>query len=71
MLAQLAAGQPAAEADVKTLEAKIGEKLEVTAKPVIAAASAFQKALDEIAKATSVPQMTAALGSEETPIRRI
>jgi ribonucleoside-diphosphate reductase alpha chain len=68
VMAQLAAGQPAAEADLKTLEAKISEKLEVTAKSVVAAASAFQRALEEIARATSVPQMTAALGLEETPI---
>jgi ribonucleoside-diphosphate reductase alpha chain len=67
VMAQLAAGQPAAEADLKTLEAKISEKLEVTAKSVVAAASAFQRAVDDIAKATSVPQMTAALGLEETP----
>ena len=32
VLAQLAAGQPAAEADLKVLEAKGGEKLEVTAR---------------------------------------
>ena len=68
VMAQLAAGQPAAEADLKTLEAKISEKLEVTAKSVVSAANAFQRALDEFAKATSVPQMTAALGLEETPI---
>jgi ribonucleoside-diphosphate reductase alpha chain len=68
VMAQLAAGQPAAEADLKTLEAKISEKLEVTAKSVVAAANAFQRALEEIARATSVPQMTAALGLEETPI---
>ncbi len=30
VLAQLAAGQPAAEADLKTLEAKISDKVEVT-----------------------------------------
>jgi ribonucleoside-diphosphate reductase alpha chain len=64
VMAQLAAGQPAAEADLKTLEAKISEKLEVTAKSVVAASSVFQRALEEIAKATSVPQMTAALGTE-------
>jgi len=65
VMAQLAAGKPAAEADLKTLEAKISEKLEVTAKSVVVAANAFQRALDEIARATTVPQMTAALGSEE------
>ena len=55
VLAHLAANQAPAEADVKALEAKIGEKLEVTAKHVIAAAAGFQSALDEIAKAAAVP----------------
>ena len=55
VLAQLATGQAAAEADVKALEAKVGDKLEVSAQPVVAAAAAFQKALDEIAKAAAVP----------------
>ena len=64
VLSQLAAGQPAAEADLKTLEAKLSEKLEVTAKSVVSAASVFQRALDEIARATSVPQLTAALAEE-------
>jgi len=59
VLAQLAANQPVAEADFKVLEAKIGEKLEVTAKHVIAAAAAFQYALDQIAKAAAVPVLTA------------
>ena len=57
VLANLAAGQSAAEADVKALEAKIGEKLEITAKQVIAAAASFQKALDEIAKAIAAPML--------------
>src|SRR5580698_869091 len=51
VMASLAAHQPAAEADLKSLQAKIGEKLEVTATQVIAAAEAFQKNLEEIAKA--------------------
>jgi ribonucleoside-diphosphate reductase alpha chain len=55
ILAQLAAGHKAAEADVKALEAKAGEKIEVPAKQVIAAAAAFQKAIEEIAKAAAVP----------------
>jgi ribonucleoside-diphosphate reductase alpha chain len=59
VLAHLAANQAPAEADVKALEAKIGEKLEVTAKHVIAAAAAFQSALDEIAKAAAVPLLAA------------
>jgi len=65
----LAAGQPAAEADLKTLEAKISERLEVTAKSVVSAALAFQRALEEIVKATTVPQMTAALVEEGTPLQ--
>ena len=55
VLAQLAAGQPATEADVKALEAKPGDRLKVTAESVIGAAAAFQNALDEIAKAAAVP----------------
>jgi len=59
VLTHLSAGQPASEADVKALEAKIGEKLEVTAKQVIAASAAFQLALDEIARAAAVPTIKA------------
>jgi len=59
VLAHLAAGQPAAEADVKTLEAKIGEKLEVSAKQVIAAAAAFESALEQIARAAVLPTINA------------
>ena len=60
VLANLSAGQQPAEADLKALEAKIGEKLEVTAKQVIAATAAFQNALEEIAKAATIPTLTAA-----------
>jgi ribonucleoside-diphosphate reductase alpha chain len=49
VLASLAAGAEAAEADVKTLEAKITDKLEVSAKQVFAAAQAFEKTLESIA----------------------
>jgi len=47
----MAAAQPLAEADVKALEAKPGEKVELSAKQVAAAATAFQKALDDNARA--------------------
>jgi ribonucleoside-diphosphate reductase alpha chain len=60
ILAQLAAGHIAAESDVKTLEAKIGERLEITAKQVIAAAAAFQKAMEEIAGTAGLPLLSAA-----------
>ncbi|MDE3201400.1 MAG: vitamin B12-dependent ribonucleotide reductase [Acidobacteriota bacterium] len=57
VLAQLARGHAGAEADVKTLEAKVDEKLEVTARQVIAASNAFQKAMEAIAKAAAVPEL--------------
>jgi len=69
VLAHLALNQPAAAADVKTLEARIGEKIEVTAKQVIAAAAAFQTALDEIAKAAAVPLLTPSVPLGVTPDR--
>ncbi|MGH9606379.1 MAG: vitamin B12-dependent ribonucleotide reductase [Terracidiphilus sp.] len=63
VLTQIAAGQVAAEADVKALEtqvqAKPAEKLEISAKQVIAAAAAFQNALDQIAKAAAIPVVSA------------
>jgi ribonucleoside-diphosphate reductase alpha chain len=55
VLTRLAKGQAAAEADMKALEAKAGEKLEVSAKQVIAAAASFQRALDEMGKASAAP----------------
>jgi ribonucleoside-diphosphate reductase alpha chain len=57
VLAQISAGHVAAEADLKALEAKIGDRLEVSAKSVIAASAAFQKSLEEIAKAAAVPTL--------------
>ena len=44
VLTQLAAGEPGADDDLKALEAKAGEKLEVTAKSVLLAEAAFQRA---------------------------
>ncbi len=49
VLASLATGANAPDADVKTLEAKVADKLEVTAKQVAAAAAAFQKQMQAIA----------------------
>ncbi len=71
ILSQLAAGQPAAENDVKTLEAKIGEKLEVAAKQVVAAAAAFQKAMEEIAGTAGTPLLNpaAALEAGREPVQ--
>jgi ribonucleoside-diphosphate reductase alpha chain len=62
VLAHLAAGHAAAETDVKVLEANTCEKLDVTAKEVITAAAAFQRALGEIARAAAVPLLQPATG---------
>ena len=60
MLSRLSASLPAAEADLKTLEAQASEKLEVSAKQLLAATQAFEKALKEMATAAAVPVLTAA-----------
>jgi ribonucleoside-diphosphate reductase alpha chain len=67
ILSQLAAGQLANETDVKTLEAKISEKLEVTAKQVIAAAASFQKAMEEIAQGSNLLFSPATLSPAHEP----
>jgi ribonucleoside-diphosphate reductase alpha chain len=45
VLASLVQGKPASEADLKTLEAKVSDKLEVTSRSILAAANAFTEAL--------------------------
>jgi ribonucleoside-diphosphate reductase alpha chain len=64
VLAALAAGAGPAESDVKTLEGKISEKLEISSKQVIAAAAAFQATLDAMrdvaAKAAAANQAKSA-----------
>jgi ribonucleoside-diphosphate reductase alpha chain len=67
VLSQLAAGQNPAEADVRALEAKISEKLEVSAKQVVAAAAAFQKALETIAGSANLPLLNPAVVQEREP----
>jgi ribonucleoside-diphosphate reductase alpha chain len=51
VLASLAAGSGATEADLKTLEAKIADKLEINAKQIVSAAQAFEATLNALAKA--------------------
>jgi ribonucleoside-diphosphate reductase alpha chain len=64
VLTHMAAGRVPSDADVKALEAKIGEKLEVSARQVLAAASAFQKTLDDISNAVAVPVINASAAFE-------
>jgi ribonucleoside-diphosphate reductase alpha chain len=54
LLANLAASQAVVEADIKTLEAKPGEKVEVLAGQVAQLAEALKKAQDDVAKASAV-----------------
>jgi ribonucleoside-diphosphate reductase alpha chain len=49
ILASLAAGAEAIEADVRTLEAKLSDKLEISARQVISAAQAFEVTLNALA----------------------
>ena len=53
VLASLVQGKPSAEADIKTLEAKVSEKLEVTSRSILAAANAFSAALASITQVAS------------------
>jgi len=70
VLESIAAGKSPADADVKTLQAKAGEKIELTSKQVVDAAATFQKALEEIAKAAAVPliKATPTLPRAEAPV---
>ena len=66
VLAALSVGSGAAEADVKTLEAKVSERLEVSAKQVIAAAHAFQKTMESLATSESKAE-AAKIAASRTP----
>jgi ribonucleoside-diphosphate reductase alpha chain len=68
VFSQLAKGQQASEADLKTLEAKVGERLEVTAKQVIASAASFQRALEELSKAAA-PVLVSSPAVEAAPLK--
>jgi ribonucleoside-diphosphate reductase alpha chain len=65
VLTHLGAGHSVSEADVKALEAKANEKVEVSAKQLIAAATAFQNAMDAVAMAAAVPVLKAAPAMSE------
>jgi ribonucleoside-diphosphate reductase alpha chain len=54
VLANLAAAQAATEADLKALESKGSEKVEVTAKQLAGAAAVLHKAQEDVAKASAV-----------------
>jgi ribonucleoside-diphosphate reductase alpha chain len=60
VLAHLAAAQPAAESDLKALNAvdNGAGKVEVSAKSIAVAAVAFESVLDELAKAAAIPVLT-------------
>jgi ribonucleoside-diphosphate reductase alpha chain len=70
VLASVAQGRPSAEADIKTLEAKVSEKLEVTSRSVLAAANAFGEALQKaiiLSEAKDLLSSDAGLGTRSLP----
>src|SRR5450631_1181923 len=73
VLAQLAASQPAVEADLKALNAANGAKLEVNARQMLEAAAAFQKTLDDYAKTAAIAVLTAvpAVSTTAEPVREV
>ena len=64
VLASLAAGNEAAEADLKALEAKISDKLEVSARQIVGAAQAFELTMTALADAA----LAKAAVSQATPV---
>jgi ribonucleoside-diphosphate reductase alpha chain len=68
VLASLASGAEAAEADLKTLEAKIADKLEISARQIVAAALAFETTLEALAKASAVKAAPAVAPPAPAPI---
>src|SRR5271170_3048265 len=64
VLASLVQGKPSAEADIKTLEAKVSEKLEVTSRSILAAANAFQGALEAISSKVVIPSVAERSGAQ-------
>jgi len=69
VLSHLALSQPAADADLKALEAHAADKVEVSAKQLQAVAASFQKALEEIATAAAVPVLTPTPSLQAAPER--
>jgi len=59
VLTGMGSGAPATLDDLKALQAKASEKIEITAQQAADAALAFRKAFDEIAKAAAIPMLTA------------
>jgi ribonucleoside-diphosphate reductase alpha chain len=72
VLASLATGAEVAEADVKALQAKISDKLEVSSKQVIAAAQAFQATMEALAisemKAAAIKAAPVAAAAVPSPL---
>jgi ribonucleoside-diphosphate reductase alpha chain len=67
VLAALSSGHKPAEADLKTLEAKVAEKVEIASKSIVAASNAFTAALASAAQAAIRPD----LDHQEGPPRAI
>jgi ribonucleoside-diphosphate reductase alpha chain len=64
VLARMAAGEPPAETDLKALEAKASERLDLPAQQIALTAAAFQRALEQIAQGASLPSLQASTALE-------
>jgi ribonucleoside-diphosphate reductase alpha chain len=64
-LARLAVSQPVAEVDRKALEAKPAEKVEIEARQIVTVLAAFQKTLEELARAAATPTIKASAALSE------
>ena len=69
VLASLSRGGGADAADLKTLEAKLSDKLEVTSKQVVAAALAFQKTLENLSIAAATAEAAKATAAKAAAIK--
>jgi len=67
VLASIAAGQVPADADITALNGKASEKVVIPAQQISAAAVAFQKSLEEIAKADAIPVVAAVPAAPVVP----
>ncbi len=63
VLASLVQGRPSAEADIRTLEAKVSDRLEVTSRSILEAANAFSAALQSPAVLRETPSAPSVLPS--------
>ncbi len=71
VLAAMAAGSPGTEADLKALEAKVSDKLEVTSRSVLSAANAFSAAIRNAVKLGQLAEHAESTQDQNAPPRAV